>query len=211
MANHLTNHGCPIPQLDKSNGRAIFAKPICNSYEQAVALLKTRNLGPGDIAVVRYYLSNTNTAWDDPTGLPVRMVMGIGGANAQADDDIYIFNDSRIDGGSYVTADDVEAMLIEFLNGYATDDDIKQIHAILKADEAWKELVNNSFEENTNDHENFSRDIDELRSKLDNINTPNIDLSNYYTKEEVDNLFNSIEIPEIDTSNLVSKDEFISE
>lgn len=204
MTKHLTNHGCPIPVLDKPNGRAIFAKPICNSYEQAVALLKTRNLGPGDIAVVRYYLSNTNTAWDDPTGLPVRMVMGVGGANAQADDDIYIFNDSRIDGGSYVTADDVEAMLVEFLSAYATKDDIKAINAVLKADQAWKELVNNSFEENTNDHENFSRDIDELRKKLDNINIPDVDLSDYYTKKEVDELFDSIEIP--DVSNLVSND-----
>lgn len=205
------NYGCQCPTNEKATERALFAKTICNSYTQAVALLRSRNLGPGEIAVVRYYINDSASHWNDTTGLPVRMVMGIGGANAQADDDIYIFNDNRIEGEDYVTADDVEALLIGFLSNYATKDDVEKIKEILKADEEWKDLVNIALKENTNDHENFSRDIDELRNKIDNIE--HVDLSNYYTKGEVNDLFNSIEIPEVDLSNYYTKkevDELIS-
>ena len=185
MSKILTNTGCPIPPLDRSNNRALFAKPICNSYNEAITLLKNRNLGPGDIAVVRYYL-NDNSSWDNPIGMPIRMVMGVGGANAQSDDDIYIFNDSRIDGGNYVTADDVELMLVNFLQNYYTKDEIDKI---LNGDDAWKTIVNNRLKD-------IDDDIDLLREKIDNME--NVDSSNYYTKSEIDNMFDSIEIPKLD-------------
>lgn len=196
MVKNLTNSGCPIPPLDRSNNRVLFAKPICNSYDQAITLLKSRNLGPGDIAVVRYYLNNNNSEWNNPIGLPIRMVMGVGGANAQADDDIYIFNDSRIEGGDYITADDVELMLVDFLSNYYTKSEIDNL---LSGDEAWKTIVNNRLKD-------IDDDIDELRKQINNIDV-DVDLSNYYTKEEVNELFDSIEIPQIDLSEYYTKTE----
>lgn len=191
---NLTNSGCQMPQqLDRNNSRVLFAKPICTSYEQAINLLKSRNLGPGDIAVVRYYLNTTNTEWNDPTGLPIRMVMGIGGANApgESNDDLYIFNDNRIDGGDYITTDEVEQIILNYLSDYVNKEDLNKI---LNSDKEWKELVNSTFDaintrfnDNDNEHVNFSRDIDEIRNDIKNIS--NVDLSKYYTKDEIHNLF----------------------
>lgn len=48
----------------------------------------------------------------------------------------------------------------------------------------------------TADHENFSRDIDELRNKIDNLDL-NIDLSSYATTSYVDARFNALQIPDI--------------
>lgn len=204
MTKTLNNTNCSHHLPIKQSEKALFAKMICNSYDQAVALLKGRNLGPGELAVVRYYINDADE-WNDATGLPVRMILGIGGANAQSDDDVFIFNDSRIFGEDYVTADDVERMIINALDLYATKDDLAKLEELFKTDEDWKNLVNNSFKENTADHENFSRDIDELRSKLDNLS--GTDLSDYYTKSEIDKLFDEIEIPEINLSDYYKKSE----
>ena len=204
MTKTLNNINCSHHLPIKQSEKALFAKMICNSYDQAVALLKGRNLGPGELAVVRYYINDADE-WNDATGLPVRMILGIGGANAQSDDDVFIFNDSRIFGEDYVTADDVERMIINALDLYATKDDLAKLEELFKIDEDWKKLVNNSFKENTADHENFSRDIDELRSKLDNLSET--DLSDYYTKSEIDKLFDEIEIPEINLSDYYKKSE----
>ena len=48
----------------------------------------------------------------------------------------------------------------------------------------------------TADHTNFSRDIDELRNKIDNIDI-NVDLSSYATTAYVDARFNALQIPDI--------------
>lgn len=48
----------------------------------------------------------------------------------------------------------------------------------------------------TADHTNFSRDIDELRNKIDNFNI-NVDLSSYATIAYVDARFNALQIPNI--------------
>ena len=194
MTKMLNNINCSHHLQEKQSNKALFAKIICNSYEEAIALLKGRNLGAGELAVVRYYVNDADE-WNDATGLPIRMIMGIGGANAQSDDDVFIFNDSRIFGEDYVTADDVELLLINFLQNYYTKDEINKL---LNGDEAWKTIVNNRLN-------NMDDDIDLLREKIDNME--NVDLSNYYTKSEIENMFDNIEIPELDLDQYYTKNE----
>ena len=195
----------------RSLERALFAKNICNSYDDAIALLKERNLGPGDIAVVRYYVNGADE-WNTLSGLPIRMVMGIGSANAQADDDVFIFNDSRaINGSESVSEDVVNDMINNALSSYYTKD---EINALLNSDEQWKTLVTNRLN-------NMDNDIDKIRSKVDAISTDGFvtyeifsnelakkaNKDDVYTKAEVNKIVNDIDIPEVDLSDYYTKEE----
>ena len=195
----------------RSLERALFAKNICNSYDDAIALLKERNLGPGDIAVVRYYVNGADE-WNTLSGLPIRMVMGIGGANTQADDDVFIFNDSRaINGSESVSEDVVNDMINSALSGYYNK---AEINALLNSDEQWKTLVTNRLN-------NMDNDIDEIRSKVDAISTDGFvtyeifsnelvkkaNKEDVYTKAEVNKIVNDIDIPEVDLSDYYTKED----
>lgn len=47
----------------------------------------------------------------------------------------------------------------------------------------------------------------EVDEKIENIDIPEVDLSNYYTKSEVDEKIENIDIPEVDLSNYYTKQE----
>ena len=221
-----STYGCSCPTVEKTTERALFAKTICNSYAEAVALLKGRNLCPGEIAVVRYYINDSASHWDETTGLPVRMVLGIGGANAQADDDLYIFNDDRIKSSSDpVTGDEVKDLISLSLMNYYTKSEIDRMLApVINLDT----IVTNRLKD-------MDDDIDELRGRVDKLSTggnyvtyeylndqivkldsaidEKADADKVYTKDEVDNLLDNIKVPETDLTNYYTKkevDELIS-
>lgn len=173
-----------------TNEKVLFHKVIFHSYEEAINALKSRNLAPGEMAVARYYIG-----YDDSTIPPswsyIRMVLAIGGATPNSNEDVYFFKDFTNNGDETISFDDLR----EELSNYYTKDELKE----LLGDDAWRELVNQRLE-------NIDNDIDKLREDIKGIsNIPDINLDNYYTKEEVDNIFNGIEIP--DTSNFLVKED----
>lgn len=198
MTKVLNNANCSHHLPEKYSEKALFAKIICNSYSEAVALLKGRNLGPGEIAVVRYYVDSSADEWSNSTGMPIRMVMGIGGANAQDDDDVFVFNDDRIQsGGTSISKEE----LIDFINVSLANYYTKaEIDKKFQEDDNFETIVVNRLD-------NIDGDIDELRKDIKNIQNADIDLSNYYTKEEINKLFNEIEIPDINLDQYYTKSE----
>lgn len=143
--------------------KVLFHKVIFHSYEEAINILKSRNLAPGELAVARYYVGYDDTtippSWDY-----IRMVLAIGGATPNSNDDTYFFKDfTDKNSNEGVTFDDLE----EKLSNYYTKEEI---------DEILKGLV-----------------------------PEKVDLSNYYDKSEIDEKFDKIVIP--DVSNFVKKEE----
>ena len=175
-----------------NNEKVLFHKVIFHSYEEAINALKSRNLAPGEMAVARYYIG-----YDDSTIPPswsyIRMVLAIGGATPNNNEDVYFFKDFTDSGNETISFDDLR----EELSNYYTKEELND----LLGDDAWRELVNQRLE-------NIDNDIDELRKKVDNINiSPDVNLDNYYTKGEVDGIISNIEIPDI--SNLLDNNDLL--
>lgn len=215
-----STYGCSCPTVEKTTERALFAKTICNSYAEAVALLKGRNLGPGEIAVVRYYINDFASHWDETTGLPVRMVLGIGGANAQADDDLYIFNDDRIKSSSDpVTGDEVKDLIsLSLMNYYAKSEIDRMLAPVINLDT----IVTNRLKDMDDDIDELRGRVDKLSAggnyvtyeylndqivKLDSAIDEKADADKVYTKDEVNSLLDNIKVPEADLTNYYTKKE----
>ena len=151
--------------------KVLFHKVIFHSYEEAINILKSRNLAPGEMAVARYYIGYDDTtippSWDY-----IRMVLAIGGATPNSNEDVYFFKDFTNNGEESITFDDLE----EKLSNYYTKEEIAKI---LNDDSAWKQLVNQRLD-------NIDNDIDKLREDIGSGGTS--DLENYYTKTQVDEL-----------------------
>lgn len=174
--------------------KVLFHKVIFHSYEEAIATLKKRNLAPGEMAVARYYVG-----YDDST-IPeswnyIRMILAIGGATPNSNEDVYFFKDFTDNGDESITFDDLD----EKLSDYYTKEEIKTI----LGDDAWRDLVNQRLN-------NIDNDIDEIRKNIGNGGgtTPDFDIDDYYTKGEIDKIINGIEIP--DTSNFLDKEDLDS-
>ena len=89
------------------------------------------------------------------------------------------------------------------LEGYATEEYVDaKIDEIDLTDYALKTDIPDAY-----DDTEIKEQLADLTSKFDDIDVPEIDLSYYYTKEEVDGKFDDFEVPEIDTTNLATKDE----
>lgn len=159
--------------------KVLFHKVIFHSYEDAINILKSRNLAPGEMAVARYYVGYDDTtippSWDY-----IRMVLAIGGATPNSNDDTYFFKDfTNKNGNEFVSFDELE----ESLSNYYTKDEIAKL---LNDDTAWKELVNITLDGIKENIINIENDIDTLRKEIGSGSTS--DLENYYTKTEVDGL-----------------------
>lgn len=171
--------------------KVLFHKVIFHSYEDAINILKSRNLAPGEMAVARYYVGYDDTtippSWDY-----IRMILAIGGATPNSNEDVYFFKDFTDNGDESITFDDLD----EKLSNYYTKEEIKTI----LGDDAWRDLVNQRLN-------NIDNDIDKLREDIGNGGgtTPDFDIDDYYTKEEVDKIINGIEIP--NTSNFLDKED----
>ena len=104
----------------KSSTKVLFNKHIFNSAEEAQNALKRKNLAPGELAVARFYMYPENGYYynDDKSDVPVRMILGIGGAIPGCSNDIYFFYDgeykseSDIDLSSYYTKDEIDNLLL---------------------------------------------------------------------------------------------------
>ena len=150
--------------------KVLFHKVIFHSYEEAINTLKSRNLAPGELAVARYYVGYDDTTLP-PSWNYIRMVLAVGGATPNSNDDTYFFKDFSEDISSEsITFDDLE----EKLSYYYTKEDIEKL---FNSDDNWKQLVNQRLGE-------IDVDINTLREEIKNAT--NVDLDDYYTKTQVD-------------------------
>lgn len=171
--------------------KVLFHKVIFHSYEEAIATLKKRNLAPGEMAVARYYVgyddSTIPESWDY-----IRMILAIGGATPNSNEDVYFFKDFTDNGEESITFDDLD----EKLSDYYTKDEIQKI---LSDDTSWQLLVNQRLNE-------IDIDINQLREDIKGINNiPDFNLNDYYTKKEVDEIINGIEMP--DTTGFLDEED----
>lgn len=171
--------------------KVLFHKVIFHSYEEAIATLKKRNLAPGEMAVARYYVgyddSTIPESWDY-----IRMILAIGGATPNSNEDVYFFKDFTDNGEESITFDDLD----EKLSNYYTKDEIQKI---LSDDTSWQLLVNQRLNE-------IDIDINQLREDIKGIsNIPDFNLNDYYTKEEVDKKIENINIP--DTTGFLDEED----
>lgn len=171
--------------------KVLFHKVIFHSYEEAIATLKKRNLAPGEMAVARYYVgyddSTIPESWDY-----IRMILAIGGATPNSNEDVYFFKDFTDNGDESITFDDLD----EKLSDYYTKDEIQKI---LSDDTSWQLLVNQRLNE-------IDIDINQLREDIKGIsNIPDFNLNDYYTKEEVDKKIENINIP--DTTGFLDEED----
>ena len=171
--------------------KVLFHKVIFHSYEEAIATLKKRNLAPGEMAVARYYVgyddSTIPESWDY-----IRMILAIGGATPNSNEDVYFFKDFTDNGDESITFDDLD----EKLSDYYTKDEIQKI---LSDDTSWQLLVNQRLNE-------IDIDINQLREDIKGINNiPDFNLNDYYTKKEVDEIINGIEMP--DTTGFLDEED----
>ena len=171
--------------------KVLFHKVIFHSYEEAIATLKKRNLAPGEMAVARYYVgyddSTIPESWDY-----IRMILAIGGATPNSNEDVYFFKDFTDNGDESITFDDLD----EKLSNYYTKDEIQKI---LSDDTSWQLLVNQRLNE-------IDIDINQLREDIKGINNiPDFNLNDYYTKKEVDEIINGIEMP--DTTGFLDEED----
>ena len=129
-----------------NNERILFAKTPYQNKEAAHKALEERHLAPGELAAVRYFISNDAKNWNSTNGMPTRMLIGCGGIDPFTGKDVFIFEDN----GSY----------FEFVDN---NGNIKEFNGV-------DEVI--SF----------------ILSNLNNSSS--IDVNNYYTKNEIDDLMN---------------------
>ena len=151
----------------------------------------------------------------------------------EATNTIYDFNNAKTKGVYKVTIEDsiaenspVDSNILGFMRVEKFDDMIKQVLTTIDGTvytrvfdgEIWSEWTSSECQgsgegsgESVNlDNYYTKNEVDEL---IDNIDTPNIDLSNYYTKSEtpskneVDELIENIDVPNVDLDDYYTKSE----
>ena len=201
--NHCGPHHHPHPGDDK----ILYAKTPYATYEDALEALRTRNLAPGQLAVVRYYLGDASN-WPNACGMPTRALLGIGGSNPTTGFDVYVFEDnaaniiyttvdgnaikfSRIEDAIYYILDNLGNSGDINLSDYPTKQELND--AIARIEEQLSTKADASI---------VNASIKEITDKLEN----KVDASTVYTKEEVNKLIDGI--PVVDETKFVKIDNF---
>lgn len=201
--NHCGPHHHPHPGDDK----ILYAKTPYATYEDALEALRTRNLAPGQLAVVRYYLGDASN-WPNACGMPTRALLGIGGSNPTTGFDVYVFEDnaaniiyttvdgnaikfSRIEDAIYYILDNLGNSGDINLSDYPTKQELNDAIALIEGQLSTKA-----------DASIVDASIKEITDKLEN----KVDASTVYTKEEVNKLIDGI--PVVDETKFVKIDNF---
>ena len=201
--NHCGPHHHPHPGDDK----ILYAKTPYATYEDALEALRTRNLAPGQLAVVRYYLGDASN-WPNACGMPTRALLGVGGSNPTTGFDVYVFEDnaaniiyttvdgnaikfSRIEDAIYYILDNLGNSGDINLSDYPTKQELND--AIARIEEQLSTKADASI---------VDASIKEITDKLEN----KVDASTVYTKEEVNKLIDGI--PVVDETKFVKIDNF---
>lgn len=209
--------------------RILYFKSIMTSREDAITAIKSRELDPGQMAAARYYVDYSDqtipASW---TG--IRMVLGIGGSGFISDDKLYIFDDANFNftiknsAGEDIklSLDETIQYLLDNCNSGSSGSDnpgvsglteeqvrtiviaeiVKQINPINDRISGLDRRISEIDNRITSEHENYSRDIDELRKQIENA-SGDIDLSAYATIQYVDAKIAGIQIP--DLSNIENR------
>ena len=229
MLNNRCEHMAGIPGMNSD--RVLYFKSIMTCREDAVAAIQNRELDPGQLAVARYYIGFSDQTIP-ATWTGIRMILGIGGNGHSADDKLYIFDDSNFNftvknaAGEPVKLSLEEA--IQYLLYYSGSNNpggvtpggstsglteeqvrtiviaeiVKQINPINDRISGLDRRISEIDNRITTEHENYSRDIDELRKQIENAGV-DIDLSAYATIQYVDAKIAGIQIP--DLSNIENR------
>ena len=181
--NHCGPHHHPHPGDDK----ILYAKTPYATYEDALEALRTRNLAPGQLAVVRYYLGDASN-WPNACGMPTRALLGVGGSNPTTGFDVYVFEDNAAN-IIYTTVDGnaIKFSRIEDAIYYILDN------------------LGNSGDINLSDYPT-KQELNDAIARIEEQLSTKADASTVYTKEEVNKLIN--EIPVVDETEFVKIDNF---
>lgn len=177
------NYHHPHPGDDK----ILYAKTPYATYEAALEALRTRNLAPGQLAVVRYYLGDASN-WPNACGMPTRALLGIGGSNPTTGFDVYVFEDNAAN----ITYTTVNGDILKFS----------------RIEDAIYYILDNLGNSGTIDLSNYPTkdDLSKAISNVESQISEKADASTVYTKSEVDALIGKI--PVVDASKFVSVDDF---
>lgn len=177
------NYHHPHPGDDK----ILYAKTPYASYEAALEALRTRNLAPGQLAVVRYYLGDASN-WPNACGMPTRALLGIGGSNPTTGFDVYVFEDNAAN----IIYTTVDGTSLKFS----------------RIEDAIYYILENLGNSGSIDLSNYptKEDLANAISNIEKQLAEKADASTVYTKTEVDTLI--AKIPVVDETKFVKIDNF---
>ena len=177
------NYHHPHPGDDK----ILYAKTPYASYEAALEALRTRNLAPGQLAVVRYYLGDASN-WPNACGMPTRALLGIGGSNPTTGFDVYVFEDNAAN----IIYTTVDGTSLKFS----------------RIEDAIYYILENLGNSGSIDLSNYptKEDLANAISNIEKQLAEKADASAVYTKSEVDTLI--AKIPVVDETKFVKIDNF---
>lgn len=127
----MVRNDIDICHLKKGGDRVLFHKHIFKNKLLAIEELKKKNLGPGEIAVARFYVNyKDDYIGGNPSYDGIRMIMAIGGASPCNGNDTYFFVDSLEvgDGNEYLTKEELDEILLNYYTKEEVDNLISSIN-----------------------------------------------------------------------------------
>ena len=113
---------------NNNTDRILFAKTPYQDKNAARKALEERHLAPGELAAVRYFISNNGENDNQMCGAPLRMLIGCGGMDPFTGKDVFIFEDNGshfefVDTNGNINKftglDEVINFILESLNGFS--------------------------------------------------------------------------------------------